>query len=237
LTLRDTYILHSASPADFPRAFWIVVTASSVVAGGCLLAAAQLAVTTLVERLGVRRYDPSASATAFLLITGAMTLMPLLTAGLTDRYVVPAIPFLAAGLLAAAALDIRIDRRPAHGMALVLLVPIAIFAVCGTRDYLAWNRARWSALADLDVNEHAAATQIDGGLEFNGLRLYDPDYRREPDKSWWWVHDDTYVLAFRPLPASRVLREYHFTRWMPPSTGRILVLKSTPNETAPIGPQ
>lgn len=40
-------------------------------------------------------------------------------------------------------------------------------------------------------------TEIDGGFEFNGWYLYDAAYKSTPPKSWWWVHQDTYMVGAR----------------------------------------
>ena len=80
----------------------------------------------------------------------------------------------------------------------MLLAGTAWFAVSATHDYLAWNRARWAALADLTQRDHVDPSRIDGGFEFNALHYYG----RRPARSglsWWWVQDDEYRVAFGPM--------------------------------------
>jgi len=86
------------------------------------------------------------------------------------------------------------ERRWRGALSLMLVLVYATVAVAATHDYLAWNRARWMAtrtLMEAGVSPH----QIDGGYEFNGWYLSDPNYQREPNKSYWWVDDDEYVIA------------------------------------------
>ena len=105
------------------------------------------------------------------------------------------------------------------------LIGLALFAIIGTRDYLTWNRVRWEALHDLVENKSVKVENIDGGFEFNGLHLYDPQYDDKPEKSWWWVKEDTYLVTFGPVPGYSVIQKYSYRQWMPPQTGSILVLK------------
>jgi hypothetical protein len=97
--------------------------------------------------------------------------------------------------------------------------------VAATHDYLSWNRARWLALRHLTEENGVPPREIDGGFEFNGLYAYDPEYRRRPPKSFWWVQDDKYVLSFGPLPGYEVAERYPYESWLPLRTGTIFVLR------------
>jgi hypothetical protein len=110
-------------------------------------------------------------------------------------------------------------------LAALLLTGLAAFAVFGTRDYFAWNRVRWTALSELMAVEKITPADIDGGFEFNGLHLYDPAYKEDPAKSWYWVNRDSYVLAFAKMPGFTVMERYTYSHWFPPYTGNIFVLK------------
>jgi hypothetical protein len=114
------------------------------------------------------------------------------------------------------------SRKPLLPAAL-LLVAWSWFGVAGTHDYMAWNRARWSALGQL-LDQGVSDARIDGGFEFNGWRRYDSSYQASPDHSGWWVEDDLWVTAFGPLEGYRVAREIHYQRWLPPSEGTVLLL-------------
>jgi len=102
---------------------------------------------------------------------------------------------------------------------------LVLFAVLGTKDYLAWNRTRWRALNDLLASRKVTPEEVDGGFEFNAWYLYGAPYKQEPGKSWWWVRGGTYLLAFGELPNRKVVEEHLFKHWLPPYTGRILILK------------
>jgi hypothetical protein len=80
------------------------------------------------------------------------------------------------------------------------------FTVAATHDYLSWNRVRWQALHHLMQEDQISLSHIGGGFEFNGWYLYDDDYddwKYEPDKSWYWVDNDDYVVSVGGSPILR----------------------------------
>ena len=120
-------------------------------------------------------------------------------------------------------------------VSLALTAVLAWYAVAGTHDYLAWNRARFAGLATLEA-AGVPATAIDGGFEYNAwhfapsggpgpsndeARPGQPPSRR----SWWWVVDDRFIVSFRPLPGYEVHRRLPFRRWLPPGVGQVLILE------------
>jgi hypothetical protein len=55
---------------------------------------------------------------------------------------------------------------------------------------------------------------IDGGFEFNGYHCNGKPFHRRPGLSWWWVHQEDFVVTLGPLPGYRVIRTYPFNRYM-----------------------
>ena len=78
---------------------------------------------------------------------------------------------------------------------------------------------------DLLAGGKVTAADVDGGFEFNGWYLYDPAYKEKPGKSWYWVDRDSYLLAFAEMPGWVTVKEYPYAHWLPPYTGKIVVLK------------
>jgi 4-amino-4-deoxy-L-arabinose transferase-like glycosyltransferase len=239
LTLRDTFVLKLENVRPLPATFWAVTTAVALMGVlfqiVCLGLRARVLATSLTR---VAPKDPTARGGAFLLLTGAIYLLTLLPVAICfDRYFLPLIPFLGAGILATTpyATGTRPDSTARWQMicAGLTLACLAAFAVCGTHDYLAWNRARWASLSDLMVADGVSPKEIDGGFEFNGLYLFDPHFDttkafveniRTPDShSWWWVRNDTYLVSFGPVPGYSLVREYDFPNWLPPRQGRIVL--------------
>jgi hypothetical protein len=77
--------------------------------------------------------------------------------------------------------------------------------------------------------------KINGGFEFNGWHFYDPKFQPKEGKSDWWVVDDEYLLSFGEMIGYNKIKEYRYSRWLPPLQGQILVLKrkeSSPSNSA-----
>jgi hypothetical protein len=109
-----------------------------------------------------------------------------------------------------------------------LLAAFTFYAICGTRDYLEWQRIRWTALHELIDDRHIDAGEIDGGFEFNALHFYDPhqvpDFTN-PGRSWWWVHGNTYLIGLGPVPGYAVVKEYSYRSWLSPHAQKVIVLR------------
>lgn len=234
LTLPDTLppVLHYLPV--LPLKFWWAVTAVAFAGGAILLASLTVCSADITPSLLHReRLSDQATANVFLILCTTIYLLPVIVTGMFDRYMLPVIPLLLAGILGIARESVA--RTPAS-LATSVRVPVLLvtafgcFAVCTTRDYLAWNRVRWEALRHLVNEEHVPPSTIDGGFEFNALYFYDPATplafgKDSRGKSWWWVHDDTYQIAFGSVPGYRVVREYAYRHWLPWHVQKVVVLR------------
>lgn len=224
LTLHDTYILGLNHVPALPMNFWFTVTVFSILGAWFLLTILGVSIIHLASKLQRGgKISHHEAAGVFFLLTAVIYLLPCFVGGFFDRYLIPTIPFLAAAIAGFSGQfpNIRILRFAV----VMFLVIFSFFAIGSTRDYLMWNRVRWKALHDLMENNPVSAEDIDGGFEFNGLYLYDPDYQQNPGKSWWWVHGDTYQIGFSDIPNYKVIEEYSYFNWIPPRVGKVVVLK------------
>jgi 4-amino-4-deoxy-L-arabinose transferase-like glycosyltransferase len=227
LTLRDTYFLKLDHVAALPQFFWVLMTIAALVGATILILAIPLATKKLCSTSSDKNNSDQA-ITWFVLLSVTIYMIPLVIGGFLDRYLVPTIPLVAAGV---ASLNARLPAlpetklRPRHAALTLLIALFMVFTTCGTHDYFAWNKARWTALHDLTRNKLASPTDIDGGFEFNGLNLYDPEFRTTRDKSWWWVHNDTYLLTFGAVQGYSTIKEYPYKKWMPPADASIYLLQ------------
>ena len=228
-TLRDTFYLHLDHVPALPVSFWFAVTALSLLGAALLVATVGVLATNLAPRLGFGgRASDEEAVGVFLLLTPIIYLLPALVVEGWDRYVVPVIPFAVAGIAALSgrfAPFLLVKPKAFRFTAAALLAASSVFAIGSTRDYLAWNRVRWRALNELMQDGQVKAQDIDGGFEFNGLYLYDPDYHEVPGKSDWWVQGDTYQIAFQNIPGYHVIKEYSYQHWIPPYVGKVVVLR------------
>lgn len=222
--LRDRYFLHRPRPLDAPTWVWTIVTAASALG-------AVVVVDALFQRLrswsATMRIAPLIAARRmfFALIVVAYTGLVVL-AGAYDRYFVFLLPFALALLLDD--VPIRAPSAGAIACSLLLAAPLAFFAVAGTRDYFAWNRARWALLDELVEERGVPPTKIDGGFEFNGWHNYAPRSTTGQDgkKSWWWVRDDEYVIAFGKIDGfHEIQRKRVDSALFPGRKIRVLLLK------------
>ncbi|MBI3767341.1 MAG: glycosyltransferase family 39 protein [Deltaproteobacteria bacterium] len=222
-SLRDTLFLGLPPPTHVGTPLGVTLTLVATVSAGVLAAGWTIGAARL------REPAPAFLTLSFvLLLTGSL----LHTRYYFDRYILVVAPFAIAALLVEPA-DARAGSLGVRAGSLLLTLLLGWYAVAGTHDYLAWNRARDRGLTALQ-RDGVAATEIDGGVEFNAWQLAatldrwptDADVRigTESRKSWWWVVDDRFVLSFRPLPGYTVARDLTFARWLVPGRGHVYVL-------------
>jgi hypothetical protein len=229
LTLTDVYFLGMEHFPRAPAAFWWGVTWVGI-AGGALLVYQMvvLVLELMFERRGVHATRPSpplASLVGLVFVTGYGVVMLLI--GFYDRYLIPIFPLLAAATIAGP--TIRPEgarRRPWMIGSALALCATGAFSIAATHDYLSWNRARWTGLNELIGPMKVSPDRIDGGFEFNGRFRYGKDIG--PKKSWWWVHDDEFLVTFGEVPGYETLRTYGYPRMIPPLRGTIFVLRRGP---------
>lgn len=234
LSLRDTLILNLPHVPALATEIWIVITVLSLMGAVflCFGFVRWLATETHSLRFRQKNNDRH-GAGLFLLLALLIYMAPPLIAGLFDRYMIPVVA-LAAGAIAA-----YLPRDIFAGMtreslwfrlvcAFALIITLGWIAVAGTHDYLAAHRAKWVLLNGL-LNDGVQPTSIDGGFEFNGYTLYDDRYKATPDKSWWWVKEDEYQLAYGPIPGMKIEKQATYKRWLTgDAQGAIYLLSKLP---------
>lgn len=221
-TLRDVYLLEQPNQTALPFGFWLGITALS------LLGAAQLAARLVGElhRMVTAKASAALGVRTMLLFGMAAYCAPILSQTYIDRYLLVFVPLLGALIL------MPVDDATAPSFSLfrsfaatTALLPLVLLAVAGTHDWMERSRARWQALDWLENELGVEPTRIDGGFEYNGARNYDSEFEPVTDRSWWWVHDDEYVVAMGPLPGYRELRTFEVDSWIPDVRDRIVVLQ------------
>ena len=221
ITLNDWYIRNIANDPRLPPAFWWTLTVVGLGAAA-LLVVQCVALIVRVWRERTMVAAPAAPGRALLLVTTLLYVASACAAIQFDRYFMPIVPLLGVALLPADA-GRAISRWRWLAATLPLLL-LAGYAVAGTHDYMAWNRARWEALHQL-AEDGVEARRIDGGLEFNAPLFYiEGSSSGGGTRSWWWVADDEYIIAMGPIPGYEVAREVPYSRWMPPQPSLIAVL-------------
>jgi hypothetical protein len=221
LTLRDTYILGLPDVPSLPLLFWVVVTLLSVWGAFELTERVAIFAVGLLTARKSGRLDPVDTGVLFAAAAVLAYFTPLMLIPIYDRYIIPMLP-LTLFFLTNASLTRSTGYLRAAGT--VLCLSMAVFAVLAAHDYMAWNRARWSAIADIQKVVSAGPSNLDGGFEYNALFSYNPSYHQRGDKSWWWIDDDTFQITFGPIDAMQIVGRYPYETLLPPANRAILVL-------------
>ncbi len=223
LSLRDNQFLALPPIGQLGNGFRVVLTVVSVVSLGVL---------SVAWALGLARLRDVRSGFLWLAFA-ALFLGSLIHARFYfDRYLIIVIPF-----AIAAAASAFPDTSP-RALPFLIAALLGWYAVAGTHDYMSWNRVRFDALADLEA-QGVGPKSIDGGFEYNAERFaaamgtWPTNEEAIPGqphtkKSWWWVHDDEYIVSFAELPGYDVNRRLAYSRWLLPGDGELLVLELQP---------
>ena len=225
LTLRST-ILSSSTIPNYLEIFWSLVTICAAIGAGLLLLFIALSIieflfnkTANTDRKSIMLLNNS---TAFIYF------LPLGLGYFFDRYLLLLLPLSMIMVLTSIG---KIDNfQPIKiNSALLSIALIGIFTIGTTHDYLSWNRIRWQALNDL-MQQEISPNRIDGGFEFNGWYLYDPNYSiydaRKAKLVWWWVEQDDYIIDFNKIEGYYVAKQYPLKNWFPFQSDSIFVLRS-----------
>jgi hypothetical protein len=119
-------------------------------------------------------------------------------------------------------------------ISIMILFVYAGFGICGTHDYLSWNRARWQGLNYLTDELKISPEQIDGGFEFNGWYYTKEHSIKVPKKgkipkdiplNTNMSRQDLYLATFGPVEGYKVIGKYDFERWLMPRRAAVYLLK------------
>jgi 4-amino-4-deoxy-L-arabinose transferase-like glycosyltransferase len=216
-------------PITGPIAFWAAVTFVGVSGAILLLVALGRGAIRLLSKSGIQNYYKLTFALA--LVTVSFVPLPFIGLswqGFYDRYVIAFLPWLMFAAVAARDPIKNFTLLTIGGVvAVVTLLATSVFSVAATHDYLASHRALWLALDNL-MHSGVKPEQIDGEFEFNGWYLYADNFVTRPNKNWYWVIDDEYVVAPFEKEGYVKLETYPVHRWLPWGTADVLVQRRTP---------
>ncbi len=170
-----------------------------------------------------RPATPDRARDAFVLALVAGYLGPFMITGYIDRYLLFVLPFVLALAVPPAASSPAANRF-GHAVALTWIALAIGVSAAATHDYFAWNRARWDAIAEA-TRRGATPETLDGGFEYNGYYGFERKPRGyAPGKSWWWVQDDRYVVAFSPVAGFTELARFPVKRWLARTPATVYLL-------------
>lgn len=208
---------------ELDRSPGIVWRVAGIAAALGLVALCALALATLAHLFREKRNADGCRL--FLAIVVCAYLAPFVITGYFDRYLLFVLPFLIALWARTWPVAEGSAARLPQWVALAWIVSVTGFGVAATYDYFAWNRARWDAIRHAE-SIGAAADKLDGGFEFNGFYGYETRARdAAPGKSWWWVKDDKYIVAFSLVPGYESAATFPIRGCLPRTPARIHLLR------------
>jgi hypothetical protein len=165
-----------------------------------------------------------------MLFTGLQLPMLLVAYGFYDRYLLFLLP---GTLLVAAGAEPKARPRWLPG-----LLALGMFAAISTaimHDWLSWNSARWRLGERVATRDHIAATDIEGGLEWNGWFAPEPRPVTHtptprglalPFTFTFFPHvKGACALSFSPLPGTVVVDSEPYSLWLSPGKHRFFFLR------------
>lgn len=212
-TLKDADYLMRKNIPFIPDSIWAIVTLVGIF-GGLFIAVLFVKKIKYFLKKAKSDYTILHSSEVFLVLLIVCFTIPLCFGEFYDRYLLLHIPLILFLLLRRNPdIDFSTECVPLRAASTVIIV-FGLFTVLATHDYFAWNRNRWGLL-NYSMNElHVKPESIDGGFEFNGWYCYDPLYRKSPDKTWWWVKDDSFILTFGKMKNYSIIKTEPYYSWL-----------------------
>jgi hypothetical protein len=209
------------APAAFDRSAGLLWRCAAVAAAYGMIVLIAAAVRS-VQAIARGAADDRGERLYLLALLGAY-LLPFALTDYSDRYLLFVLPF-------ALALVARCWTGPTGRVRIAVAMWVAlafILGVAATHDYFAWNRARWDAI---HAAERLGATPdtLDGGFEYNAYYRFEIKPRITGiGKSWWWIADDRYVVAFSVPPGFVERARFDVDRWLARTPPAIYLLERT----------
>ncbi|GAA0729714.1 hypothetical protein GCM10009430_40130 [Aquimarina litoralis] len=201
-TLTDIGANYTYTPTpNAPMFFWWIITGIGVFSSIALLFRGISLGRKVFEKKVIR------SEVIFSCVFSIIYLAPFLVAGVYDRYLLPLFPIVIVFL---ASYEINpLPNKISKYAAFVFLGLISWFSVCGTHDYLSWNRVRWDAINRL-LDAGVPTNKIQGGAEF--VTWY---HFSEAKKRWWEDVTPVYTLVFSADTGNPIHEKLSYSRWLP----------------------
>jgi hypothetical protein len=199
--------------------FWQTVTVFSGVGLALLLGCLTSILILLKRRLSVGGWEQKHSVVALLLLFSVIYTVSICFRGFFDRYfillLIPYTVILSFNEQSDPGSEVG-ARKSAGEIAgliggLVAAAALAFYSVAGTRDYFAWNRARWTSLNQAVNQEKTDPALINGGNEFNYWYIYEPGNKQiDVTKNDERHGNDKFVVALQPLKGYKIFRKTEF---------------------------
>jgi hypothetical protein len=232
ITLHDTFIMKINMPHVYFQLIPVFYLAALFIIFGCIMFTYIMSFKIYVS-FKERNYNNLFNILLFLIITISLSTF----ATIFDRYILALLPLVYPILMSKESnITHHLSKRESKYtkvMLSIMVFTMSIISILITHDYLSWNRVRWEALNGLVIEKGISPKNIDGGYEFNGWFLYDKNdkyansFKPKPysNKSWWYVHDDKYILSIGHIQGYKIYKEYSVPVMLPISINKMYLLE------------
>jgi hypothetical protein len=225
ILLKDVYILGIHQGSELSPAVYYLIVYWAGIAVVALLSLASWSLARLLRGITSQDRIEIAFLPSLTLMAGLFYLGIIVLSGFQDRYLIaPCVLFI---IWLISDREVSSERALGHIELLAAAIPLvflAWFSVTGVHDFMELKRAQKEAVDYLIQEKAVDPCHIDAGFEFNGYHCYDPNSQPAKGSSWWWVHQEDYVITLGPLPGYEAIRTVPFKRYAGPP-GAIHVLK------------
>lgn len=223
--LKDVYIMGIPRTWALTPALFYILAWWTVICVGALLSMIFKFVMEIFRTWNSKEHHPDGFISALTLTTALMYAVIISLTDLHDRYIIPLCALMAVWLCSSAGNSA--SRNISTRLALSACAPLiltAVFSLTATRDFMEIRRTVQQANHFIVTDLKVKPCEFDGGFEFNGYHCYGASRPVREGYSWWWVHDEKYVVTLGDLAGYTTVKVFPFKRTLGPN-GNVHVLK------------
>lgn len=218
-----------------PGWVWSVITAIGTL--GAALLTSCLILGAMISRQANFKAVPTIAINqrqrCFFILACLFFMLTICLRGFFDRYLLFPIPLLCSALLLNLSIlkkSVVSPTRPRPGfistaISSLILSGFLVFSVLACHDYFAFNRVRWDLLNQLTDDLDIPPALIDGGLEFNGWKIYQENVENKSNLNADMKRGDDYIVSLKIPNNYETLQSEEFERWLPPGRGHVYAAK------------
>ena len=210
LTMEDGHTLHT-----LPTFFWKIITFLSIIGSAMIIYSTKKTFFEFFYSYTNKKNSPELTVKIFLFFSIFISIFPIVIIGFFEKYLLPSFLLMIIFVNCSSNNEKKVNSPTKLIICLILILFYLTFSILSTRDYLTWNRLRWSAINYLTTSLKVPISKIDGGFEFNGLYFYDSKYTPIQELKWWRKEKGLYKISFGEESSNdyTVIRRYKFVQW------------------------
>lgn len=226
MTFKDTFWWFKVSKVLESKNLFLFITVVGLIASYIMLLNISTCILNTFTQFKNRSNNYSFKA-SMLLYLGTYTCLLLTFPVVSDRYILPLSIIIILIILPQTE---NINKKKIETLFVIFsLFALCMFSIASIRDFFKINTARWEAVDYLMKVKKVSPTQFDAGFEANGWLNYSRPKQSSPNKRWWWVDDDKYIVCLSPLAGYSIIKEFTFKKWIHNYANIVYVLERDTN--------